>query len=319
MGKVEDAGAGSDDGSVTGARFQPFTGPLDSNTMVAVLMRVRIPSCPPIEVVNSESEMSTDLNPLPANMRDVVERLYAVFGEYRAPTHLLDVCTGCCMDAALEKEMRSMPLRKITAKHFYEYNTSAKSTVQPVEEMKYLLPRMLELLACGAELHHSTELYLDRLGRCEAGAFAAHEYEAIAAFAVAYFAHCLSQDPWSAQRNDYPGEAFDVLLMWEIGGCNLQRLLDHWLNDASRSATLHYVQSLFFALGREHCNAFAKNRHGFHEVLNAWRSDVSNRRIFSQRIVELDWDVAEPRPICYYGGEYTQKDLAQTVFDLITE
>lgn len=57
-------------------------------------------------------------------------------------------------------------LRQLTTRHFYAYGDTAKSLVQPSSELRYLLPRLLELLAEGAELRHSTELILDRLGNC---------------------------------------------------------------------------------------------------------------------------------------------------------
>src|SRR5258706_349774 len=86
---------------------------------------------------------------------------YQSFAGYRSPSVALDACVTCCMDADLEREMRRLPLRSLTEHHFYQYNDAAKSVVQPADEIKYLAPRMLELLAQGARLHHSTELYLD--------------------------------------------------------------------------------------------------------------------------------------------------------------
>jgi hypothetical protein len=57
------------------------------------------------------------------------------------------------MDAALEREMHMLPLRALSERHFYEYNNSVKSDVQPEDEILYFLPRMLELLTQGAQLH----------------------------------------------------------------------------------------------------------------------------------------------------------------------
>ena len=47
--------------------------------------------------------------------------------------------------------------------------------MQFADEIKYLAPRLLIHTFEGARLHHSTELYLDRLGRCEPGSFSATE------------------------------------------------------------------------------------------------------------------------------------------------
>lgn len=260
-------------------------------------------------------KVNTSQPELPAATHGVVERLYAVFKSYEAP-HCLDVCTHCCMDAALEVEMRRLPLRQLTAKHFYGYNDSAKSDPQPADELKYLLPRMLELLAAGAEIHHSSELCLDRLGNCEAGAFSTEEYTAIEAFALAYFAQCLSQHQLQSGGR-LVEEAFDVLLMFDIGGVDLSPLLKYWLQEETVPATLHYVSSGFYDFPCNR-NVFATDRPQFQEVLKTWLTDESNRRTFADRILKLDMSAIDQTAICYYGSQITPKEMAETVFDLIT-
>jgi hypothetical protein len=257
---------------------------------------------------------------LSPGLKQAVDRLYAVFSRYRAPPYCLDVCLACCMDESLEKEMRRLPLRQITARHFYEYNSSAKSEVQPENEIKYLLPRMLELIACGAEVHHSEELYLDRLGNCEADAFSTEEYKAIEAFALAYFTDCLSQHPWESGEG-YGGDAvFELLLMFAIGGINVQPLLDRWLKDESTAATLHYVSAGFYEFWKDQRirNAFADHRSLFQETVKTWLTDYSHRQIFARRILKLEMNNLDQTPTCYYGSRVTPQDMAETVFDLIT-
>lgn len=86
------------------------------------------------------------------SLQSAVRRAYDVFGAYVAPNQPLNVCTFCCMDEELEREMRAVPLRKLKRQHFYEYGTGAKSVDgQSADEVKYLLPRLLELLAAGEE------------------------------------------------------------------------------------------------------------------------------------------------------------------------
>ena len=254
-------------------------------------------------------------------VKHAVERLYAVFSGYRAPAHFLDVCLMCCMDESLEKEMRRLSLRQISAQHFYEYNSSAKSESQPIEEIKYLLPRMLELLADGAEVHHSRELYLDRLGNCEVGAFSDEEHEAIAAFALAYFSDSVSQHLWQTKEGYSHETAFELLLMFDIGGLDLQPLLDYWLKDEATASTLHYVSSGFYDFWKDKRieNAFAKDRPLFQEVIKAWLTDKDNRRVFARRILGLEMNKLDQTAICYYGSRITPQEMAETVFDLIAD
>lgn len=264
-----------------------------------------------------ENTVKRELSPA---LKQAVERLYTVFNGYRAPQHYLNVCLACCMDEALEKEMRRVPLRQISAKHFYEYNCAAKDWPQPADELKYLLPRMLELLANGADVHHSTELSLDRLGNCEDGVFSAEEHKAIEAFALAHFADCLRQHPWQS-GGGYGGDAaFEFLLMFAIGGIDLQPLLDYWLRNESTPATLHYVNAGFYEFWQNQCirNAFAEDRPEFQEVMKTWLTDYSHRQTFARRILKLEMNNLDQTPTCYYGSRITPQDMAETVFDLIT-
>jgi len=264
-----------------------------------------------------ENTLKRELSPA---LKHAVERLYFVFNGYRAPTYCLDVCLACCMDEVLEKEMRRLPLRRISAKHFYAYNDTAKSEVQPADELKYLLPRMLELLADGADLHHSRAIYLQRLGNCETGAFTVKEYEAIEAFALAYFADHLSRHRWQCGEG-HPGDlAFELLLMFDIGGIDVRPLLEHWLKDDSVAATLHYVNAGFYDFWQAQCikDAFAEDRPAFQAQMKTWLTDHSHRQTFARRILKLEMNNLDQTPTCYYGSRITPQDMAETVFDLIT-
>lgn len=257
---------------------------------------------------------------LSVTMRDAVERLYTVFKPYGVPQHMLDVCTDCCMDERLEVEMRRLPLRQITTRHFCQYNNSAKSEHQPAAEIKYLLPRLLELLSQGEELHHSTELYLQRIGNCEAGDFSEKERAAIDAFALCYFGEFLSHHPWQDGSSFAKDDIFDILLMFDYGGIALVPLLDYWSNDESTAATLHYISAGFYDFwqGQSIQNPFAKDRPQFQEILKTWLTRESHRRMFADRVLKLNMGSTEQIAICYYGSRITPKEMAETVFDLIT-
>lgn len=218
-----------------------------------------------------------------------VQNLYAVFSPCPAPAFPLDVCLACCVDEQVERELRELPLRSLTARHFRQYNDSAKGPVQPVGEVKYLLPRLLELLAQRAELHHSTELYLDRLGRCDPQAFSPTERAAINAFALAQFRAGLAQWPIDSSALFMGENAFSILLMWDIGGVDVAPLLDHWLADASTAATLHYIDASYwdFWNGGTYENAFADDRDAFRTRLRAWMTAPEHRRVFADRVLAL--------------------------------
>mgnify|MGYP001764925584 CR=1 FL=1 len=239
-----------------------------------------------------KKNMTLDVTPATGHpeLDAAVQNLYTVFARYPAPTFPLDVCLGCCVDPKVERELRELPLRSLTAHHFYEYNDSAKGQVQPVGEVKYLLPRLLELLAQGADLHHSTELYLDRLGRCDPQAFTPIERDAIDRFAIAHFRAGLGQWPIDSSSLFMGENAFSILLMWEIGGVDVSPLLVHWLSCDSETATLHYIDAShwdFWKSGGCFSNAFADERGSLKDRLRDWMTDSGNRRVFAQRILAL--------------------------------
>jgi hypothetical protein len=93
-----------------------------------------------------------------------IAQLYEAFANVDAP-RFLNVCTHCCMTLAMESEICATPRKLLTAKHLYEYNSAAvgANPLGVANEAVYFAPRMLELIANGAEIHHSAEIALQRL------------------------------------------------------------------------------------------------------------------------------------------------------------
>ncbi|EJE50851.1 hypothetical protein PMI14_04480 [Acidovorax sp. CF316] len=264
----------------------------------------------------AEEEATT----LPPALREAVDAAYAAFQHHRAPTQMLDVCIACCMDEAMEREMRRLPLRQVTNRHFYEYNGSAKSSEQPADELLYFLPRMLELLAQGKELHHSTELYLDRLGKCPADALSPKERAAVDAFALAFFREGLGSTGREASPFD-GANAFDILLMFHKGGVSIAPLLAHWLADERESAVQHYANASYWDFWGQHeiQNAFSEDQPEFRETMKAWLLDEGNRQRFAQQILAMDTSAMGPPAHCTCGGCMGEKQILEAVFDLASE
>lgn len=252
-----------------------------------------------------------------AELSQAIEDCYTVFSGYSLADGLLDVCTECCMNADLEREMHTIPLRQITAKHFYQYNDSAKSAIQPVAEIKYLLPRMLDLIAQGEEVHHSTELYLDRLGNCEIGSFTVQEWQAIEQYAEAFLKMILNRFPWEKNDSRIFDHVFDYLVMLDIGGINIQRLLIIWSENATKQATLNYVESSFFGFWYQGYidNAFADERHELKQTMTNWILDKENRQLFASRIQDLGLDNIPSFEKWDCGQRFNSKQIVQLTFN----
>lgn len=223
-------------------------------------------------------------------LRDAVADLYRAFRRYQAPSTQLDVCLNCCMSADLEAEMRSKPLRSLYRDHFYEYNTSAKNTVQSAEEVTYFVPRMCELLVEGVDIHHSVELYLDRLGRCPVGSLSREERAALDGFALVYFAEALKQPLYQEGGLFQRDDAMTTLLMFAIGGIDIDPLLAHWETDAASPAVVHFAHTAcwsFWHYGGVVTNAFADDRADFTQKIDTWMRSPRVRQMFAERILTL--------------------------------
>lgn len=251
-----------------------------------------------------------------------ITQLYAVFNDEQALQQPLNVCTACCMSAEQELEMRHLPRRELTDKHFYRYNDSAWSNMQPTAEMKYFLPRMLELLAQGEDLHHSTEITLQRLGNCDLADFNCVERAAIDAYALAFFADGLRQWPCQPHPRFMGDDAFTTLLMFEFGAI-VDLLLAHWLQDNSDTATLHFACATYWnywetgRMNDEFANPFAYEREEYQKVMATWLLAPENRQHFAQRIRNFDYTAAQLANGNVYYFKLTLEEVLRAAYDLL--
>ena len=224
--------------------------------------------------------------PISPEMRAVIAEAYAIFRHHPPPTGPLDACTHCCLPREMERELGTLPLARLTDEHFYSYNTAAKSSVQPAPELLYLLPRLLELLAEGAEVHHSIELSLDRLGRCPAGSLTPDELQVLDRFALAYFGDLLTND----EHPQYE-DPMAILLMFHIGGLSLPPLLDQWLATTAPAITLQFVETTYWKFWAKHkyTNAFAEDRPEFQTQLRAWMLDPGHRSRWTEKLLSQEF------------------------------
>ena len=248
-----------------------------------------------------------------APLRQAIATLYQVFADEPVPAVPLDACTHCCMPPEQEAEMRRWPLRDITAAHFYRYNSAASSGSQPASEVRYLLPRLLELLAQGAELHFALECTLRRLGDCPADAFSQDQRRAIDTYARAHFTDFLARHAWldAAVPNRWSADnAFAVLLMWDIGGVDIRPLLADWARGGRPSACCHYAEAgnADFWPDDTMDNAFAQERPAFRHTVNEWMRDEANRAHFSHALRALRASTDAFRQDCDCGAHPTPED-----------
>lgn len=91
-------------------------------------------------------------NDLVADLRDAIDHLYAVFARYPRPAHI-DVCEQCYPE--MPGRFATTELRDITADMLSQYHDARSChgySSNMDDDMRYLLPRWLALIADGAEI-----------------------------------------------------------------------------------------------------------------------------------------------------------------------
>lgn len=216
-----------------------------------------------------------------------VAEAYVVFGRRAKFPGPLDACLACCVSAETEEQLRRWPLKRLSAGHFYEYNGSAKSEVQNAQEVGYFLPRMLALLAEGADIHHSIELSLDRIGRCPQDSWTREERAVLDRFALAYFDAILHGGSLGDGCRRWLDDPLSVLLMFDIGGFTIEPLLHVWLQSEHTYGTVQFVQTTYWDFWErcDYSNAFATDRPVFREKIRAWLLAPEHRQQFAAKMV----------------------------------
>lgn len=233
-------------------------------------------------------------NPDPArsDLLAVIEEAYLVFGRRSAPPRPLDVCLACCVSEEVEQQLRLLPLKRIPAAYLYEYNCSAKGGTQSAPEVGYFLPRMLELLASGEEIHHSIEISLDRLGRCPKDSWTAEEQAVLDRFAKACFDVLLRHGPCTSdRRRAFLDDPLSVLLMFDIGGLDVGPLLEMWLQSEHPLATVQYVETTYWDFWQEcdYQNGFASDRPEFRKRLREWLLAPEHKKQFAEKMISPEF------------------------------
>lgn len=165
-------------------------------------------------------------------LKETIEESYKVFSKYKLG-NTLEVCLHCVTAEEVEPLLKT-PLREISGEMIFSYYSSAQSgSQQELYEMKYFLPRILELMSEFVFPYHSTEISLSRFN-LEKDNFDLEEKEILYQFAENYFAHCLETYPLP----DFE-EISSIIVMFGLAGFKLHRILEKWTEKFEKNYLLH--------------------------------------------------------------------------------
>ena len=156
-----------------------------------------------------------------ATLDALVEEAYALFKAPRPLVH--GCCVGCCMYEDVEARFLDWPVREIPLDDIRDWYFAAADIPFPRPTIKWILPRLLELLARGHELAPvGNEVILQRLrnsGFPEDWPAPAPEFMARYAAALA---EAVARAPEHMQPTSLPGPTLDqTLCMFGNGGIDL--------------------------------------------------------------------------------------------------
>ena len=161
-----------------------------------------------------------------------MKNLTKIFSKYKLG-NTLDVCLHCVTLEEIEPLLKT-PLQEISKEMIYNYYSSAQNYgEQELYEMKYFLPRVLELLTEFEYPYHSVEISLSRFS-LEKDNFEVEEKEILNQFAENYFAYCLET---------YPLPDFEdidsIIIMFGLAGFKISYILEKWTEKFEKNYLLH--------------------------------------------------------------------------------
>jgi hypothetical protein len=198
-----------------------------------------------------------------------VETLYRVFGRY--PRRAEVESCPCCVSSADKHVLARVSLRELNAAELSRYAFKAMTTWGAVEDYKHFLPRILELIAVGANdayLGLQLDLVADKLHHGGLSGWPPAERDALHRYTEALWRELLRRDP-----DDRSESATEIL-----AGCahmigDVQPFLDAWEHDDALPARVHLATAI---------------THNIHAIAGAGDSGPTWRNQAAQ-VVFLNW------------------------------
>ena len=157
-------------------------------------------------------------------LKALIKEAYSLFSSYSFGTNF-EVCYGCCcLQLEDGKLIQTTALKRLDRRLIFEYLDAAEShdKFALAQQMKYLLPRILELLVEDQYLRHSTEITLNKCHLNEPNAWKKAEIEFMHKFALTFF-------KYQTLNINCTNHLGDFIIMFHIAGLNIQSLLDKWI------------------------------------------------------------------------------------------
>ncbi len=218
-------------------------------------------------------------------LEEIIEYSYKLFEKYTIGS-TLDVCKRCCVSDADEAILINTPLREISSSDLrVGYFASARSySYQELLEMKYFLPRILELVSNFDIPCNSAEEVFLRLELHKPEYWTNKELQLLSDFSVEFFKKCLSYYPYSPDGDDIS----TYLTMFAVANFQVKPLLDAWVATENIESTLQFKDFFIQEFNNQASTYFQSEEvEELNKTISNWLNDAAVKNRFLGKIDKI--------------------------------
>ncbi|WP_430411643.1 hypothetical protein [Kordia sp.] len=209
-----------------------------------------------------------------SKFQDLIKEAYSIFPAQN-PLSTLDACLTCCMSEAQSIRLMNENRENLVCKDIYEYNNTAKSgyTLETSYELKHFLPVMLSLFINEEEIHHSTELFFQRIKMLPKESWNNVEIDFFERFVTNYWIYCLTNK--ELPFNEDIGGIYLCLYDFPV---DKNSLLQKWEDNFSPKSLSHLIDVSYGSYDMLKTNAFF-NENNSKEFLSWLERDTLKEKV----------------------------------------
>ncbi|WP_227430038.1 hypothetical protein [Psychrobacter sp. I-STPA6b] len=234
-----------------------------------------------------------DLDNINYKIEQLIAELYTTFSQYKIQ-EVRGVCTSCCLTGDSPEQIKKAPVNQVSTQAIFDYLDSAENNPYHfleekgeipktmVMEIKYLLPRMIELFNKDAYIRHSIELIFDKLYLDTPQLWQDKEIELIKCFAKLHLQK-------TAIENDLSKYFYldEFILMWYLAGLrDIDFLFKTWEGITGHpKAIIDYVNLLLYKFHNrtgKYNNAFSPD--DFSIKIEQWAKADNTIQLFKEKV-----------------------------------
>ena len=217
-----------------------------------------------------------------------IEEAYRLFASYSITLPLTVCDCGNCITREEIKTLVSTPLRELSGDLIYTYISAMfESEDKAITELRYFLPRMLELLSQGQTLYIDEGFSLSKCHFERTHIWKEEEIVFMERFAKAFFDEVLE-----GESPHLYSLAEDWLVCFGLSGLPIAPLLDSWLQQADKVMALYYFEEFlthsFCSVGIAFKHSYFKDKHPeLNEQITTWLTASQTQQTFLQATENL--------------------------------